>query len=97
LITQLRPVPPGTSGAVSIEGTLAGAVGASLLAAAGAFLGLIPVAAIAPIALAATLASFAEGWLAVHFEASGTLDNDTLNFLNSLIGATLALLWWSLQ
>lgn len=97
LITQLRPVPPGTSGAVSIEGTLAGAVGASLLAAAGAFLGLIPVAAISPIALAATLASFAEGWLAVHFEASGTLDNDTLNFLNSLIGATLALLWWSLQ
>jgi len=94
LVTEMRMVPPGTSGAVSVEGTLAGAFGAALLAWIGAMLGLIPFAAISPIALAATLASFVEGWLAVTFEASGTLNNDALNFLNSLIGAALALLWW---
>jgi uncharacterized protein (TIGR00297 family) len=97
LITRLQSVPPGTSGAVSLEGTAAGAVGAVILAAVGASLGLIPSFAIVPIALAATLASFAEGWLAVNFEAPGLLNNDTLNFLNSLIGASLALLWWSLR
>lgn len=96
LITSFRRVPPGTSGAVSLEGTAAGALGAVLLATIGAGLGLIPVFAILPVAIAATLASFAEGWLAVRFEASGVLNNDTLNFLNSLIGAALALLWWTL-
>jgi uncharacterized protein (TIGR00297 family) len=97
LITNLRRVPAGTSGAVSLEGTAAGALGAAVLAAVGAALGLVPAAAIVPIAVAATIASFAEGWLAVQFEASGVLNNDTLNFLNSLIGAALALLWWTLK
>jgi uncharacterized protein (TIGR00297 family) len=97
LITQLRPVPPGTSGAISIEGTLAGALSAALLATLAAWLGLISAAAILPVALAATLACFAEGWLSVRFEGAGLLDNDALNFLNSLIGAALALLWWSLR
>ena len=97
LITSWRRVPPGTSGAISLEGTTAGALGAVLLAAIGAALGLIAPFAIVPVAAAATAASFAEGWLAVQFEASGILNNDTLNFLNSLIGAALALLWWSLR
>lgn len=92
---RLTRVPAGTSGAVSVEGTLAGVVGAAALAATGAALHLVPAAAIAPITIAATLASFAEGWLAVRCEASGHLDNDTLNFLNSVMGAALALLWWT--
>ncbi len=97
LVTTLRRVPAGTSGAVSLEGTVAGAFGAALLAAIGAGLGLIPAAAVAPVVIAATLASFAEGWLAVAFESTGVLDNDTLNFLNSAIGASLALLWWTFR
>lgn len=92
---RLTRVPPGTSGAVSMEGTLAGVVGAAMLTALGATLGLIPLVAIVPIVIAATLAALAEGWLAVRFEATGHLDNDTLNFLNSVIGAALALLWWT--
>lgn len=94
LITGMRRVPPGTSGAVSLEGTVAGAFAALALAGVGAALALIPTLAVVPVAIAATVASFAEGWLAVQFEASGTLNNDSLNFLNSLIGAALALLWW---
>lgn len=96
LVTSFRRVPAGTSGAVSLEGTLAGAAAAAALAAIGATLGLVPAVAILPITIAATLASFAEGWMAVRWEASGVLNNDALNFLNSLIGAGLALLWWRL-
>jgi uncharacterized membrane protein len=93
----MRRVAPGTSGAISLEGTAAGAISALLLASAGAALDLIPATAIVAIALAAIIASFIEGWLAVAFEASGVLNNDALNFLNSLIGAALALLWWTLR
>jgi len=97
LVTTLGRVPAGTSGAVSLEGTVAGAFGAALLAGLGAGLGLIPAFAVGPIVIAAMLASLAEGWLAVQFEATGVLDNDALNFLNSVIGAALALLWWTLR
>ncbi len=45
----------------------------------------------------AVIASFIEGWLAIAFEESGVLNNDAINFLNSLIGAALALLWWALR
>lgn len=97
LVTSFRRVPPGTSGAISLEGTVAGAVGAALLASIGAGLGLVPWLTVLPISVAAVLASFAEGWLAVWLEPSGVLDNDALNLLNSLIGALLALLWWTLR
>ena len=40
LITSLRPVPPGTEGAVSLEGTLGGLLGGMLVAFAGAAFGL---------------------------------------------------------
>ena len=40
LITTLRPVPPGTEGAVSLEGTLGGLAGGCVVAAVGAAAGL---------------------------------------------------------
>ena len=42
LITTLRPVAPGTEGAISLEGTLASAVGSVLMTAVMAGLGLLP-------------------------------------------------------
>lgn len=97
LVSSLRRVPPGTSGAISLQGTLGGAIGAGLLATIGAALGLMPWIAVWPVTVSAVLASFAEGWLAVRLEPSGILDNNALNFVNSLIGASLALLWWTLR
>ncbi len=52
LITTLRPVPPGTEGAISVEGTLGGLLGAALVAALGALLGLYGATAAALVALA---------------------------------------------
>ena len=91
----IRRVPAGTSGAVSLEGTLAGITGAFVLALYAMAVGLITARAIPVVVVAATVASFAEGALATRFEKDGWLNNDVLNFLNSAIGASIALLWWA--
>lgn len=41
LITTLKPVPPGTEGAVSLEGTLAGVVGSIVIAGFAALCGVV--------------------------------------------------------
>jgi len=90
----VRRVPAGTSGAVSLEGTLAGVAAALVLALYAWLVGLISTDAVFVVVAAATVASFADGALATRFEKGGWLNNDVLNFLNSAIGASLALLWW---
>lgn len=90
LITTLKPVPRGTDGAISLEGTLAG-LGAS---AAVAFLGAglsfysFPVAIL--ITLAAFLGTMLESLVGATLEQRGWLDNEAVNFLNTLCGALLA-------
>ena len=97
MVTSLRRVPPGTTGAASIEGTLAGMVSAAGLAAVGAWWGLVPWMAVPLITTAATVASLIEGALGSTLEARGILNNDTLNFVNSAIGAAITVtVWWCL-
>jgi uncharacterized protein (TIGR00297 family) len=95
LITSLERVRPGTTGAVSLEGTLAGVVSAVLLALVGAWMALIPMSAVPLVAAAATMASLIEGVIGATIEARGMLTNDVVNFVNSAIGAALAILIWS--
>ena len=94
-LTNLRRVPPGTTGAVSLEGTAAGIASAAGLATLGAWWGVVGWASVPVITVAATFASFIEGVLGATLEARGILNNDTLNFVNSAIGAGLAILIWS--
>lgn len=97
LVTSWRRVAPGTTGAVSLEGTAAGIVSAAGLAAIGAWGGLVPWLAVPLVTVAATVASLAEGALGTTLEARGILNNDTLNFVNSAIGAAIAVVtWWCL-
>ncbi|HXW06230.1 MAG TPA: DUF92 domain-containing protein [Vicinamibacterales bacterium] len=91
LLTGLRPVRPGTTGAVSMEGTLAGLAGAFGLASAGIALGLIPAAALVPVVLGATAGTYAESALGATLEGPGILNNDVLNFLNTTIAAVTAI------
>jgi len=90
LITTLRPVPPGTEGAVSVEGTLGGMLGGFAVAAVGAALALFswPVAAI--VGLAGLLGSLLESVLGTVAEREGWMGNDALNALNTAMGAGLA-------
>lgn len=92
LVTGFRPVPPGTSGAISLEGTLANVVAALALAMLGAALGLIAAGDVPLVAAAALGGAFVESALAATLEGPGILDNNQLNFINTAVAAGIALL-----
>jgi uncharacterized protein (TIGR00297 family) len=85
-------VPPGTEGAISLEGTLGGLAGGAIIAAAGALAGLYAPPWALAIAAAGLLGSLAESVIGTVAESRGWLDNDLLNALNTAIGAGIVLL-----
>jgi uncharacterized protein (TIGR00297 family) len=91
LLSTLAPVPPGTSGAISAEGTAAGLLGALALGAIGVAVNLIPVSALPIVVIAATIGSFAESVLGATLERDGIVNNDVLNFANTAIAALAAI------
>ena len=91
MVHTVRSVPPGTPGAISIEGTAAGLVGALALGSVGVALGLAPRPALAAIVVGATAGAFAESALSATLEHRGILNNDVLNFLNTGIAAATAI------
>jgi uncharacterized protein (TIGR00297 family) len=90
LVTSMAEVRPGTSGGLSVEGTVAGLAAAVLIAALAVVLGLIVPRALLAVVIGATLGSIAESALGATLEAKGILNNDTLNFLNTAIAAAIA-------
>ncbi len=96
LLTSLTRVAPGTTGAISLEGTVAGIVSSALLAGMGAWVGLISTNAVPLVIVAANAASIVEGVIGATMEARGMLTNDAVNFVNSAMGAGVAMLIWSL-
>lgn len=93
LITTLKPVPRGTEGAISVEGTLAGVGGSLLIAAAGVLLRLMPTSAVAAVLIAAFVATNIESVLGASLQNDKHpwATNEFINFLNTAIGAALAL------
>lgn len=87
LITTLRPVPPGTEGAVSLEGTLGGLAGAAVVGGLGAALGLYGGAGAAAVAVAGLLGSLVESVVGTVAERRGWMGNDLLNAFNTAVGA----------
>jgi len=90
LITTLRPVPPGTEGAVSLEGTLAGLGGAAAVAAVAVATGLFGWRAAVVVTIAGLVGSLAESLLGTVAEKRGWMDNNLLNAANTAIGALVA-------
>jgi len=90
LITTFKPAAPGTEGAVSLEGTLAGLLGAAIVAGVGVAVGLFGWHAAVVVSVAGLLGSLAESVIGTVAERRGWLDNDLLNALNTAIGAGLA-------
>ena len=87
---SLRPVAAGASGAISLEGTAAGLIGALALGALGVALGLVKFGALAPVVTGATIGSFAESAMGSTLEGPGFVNNEVLNFLNTAIAAAAA-------
>jgi uncharacterized protein (TIGR00297 family) len=92
LVVGLKPVPPGTSGAISVEGTIANAVAALGLATLGAALGLIAGADVPLVVGAALAGAFVESALGATLEGPGILDNNVLNFVNTAVAVAVVLL-----
>jgi uncharacterized protein (TIGR00297 family) len=92
LITTFRPVPPGTEGAISLEGTAGGFAAGAIVAFVGAGTGLYSPAWALVIAFAGLLGSLAESVIGTVAERRGWLDNDLLNALNTAIGAGILML-----
>jgi uncharacterized protein (TIGR00297 family) len=91
LLTTLRPVPPGTDGAMSLEGTLAGIGSAALLALAAFALGLITLPLTLVVVAAATAGALVESALAAILEHRGVVNNDVLNVVNTAVAAFAAI------
>ncbi|MFN9546198.1 MAG: TIGR00297 family protein [Cyanobacteriota bacterium] len=93
LITTLRPVPRGTEGAISLEGTAASAGGSALMAAVMVGLGVIesPRAwlLVSGVGLVATLLESLIG--ATLQPRLSWLSNEMVNGLQTLVGALLAI------
>jgi len=91
LITTLRPVPAGTNGAISWMGTGAGALAALAVGGLAAATGLLPPALLGVVLIAAFIGSTADSLLGATLEAKGMMDNDAVNFSNTLVGALAGL------
>jgi uncharacterized protein (TIGR00297 family) len=91
LITTFRRVPRGTEGAVSLEGTAAGFVGSGLVAASAAPLLGGRWDLVAVVAAAGFAGMLLESLLGAGLDAMKAADNDFMNFLNTVMGASLAI------
>ena len=93
LITTLRRVDPGTDGAISIAGTLAGIVAAAIIAILGALMIFPWGASMGWIAFAGgVFGLFFDSLLGATIERRGWLNNDLVNFLSTASAAAFALL-----
>eukprot|EP00898_Chlorokybus_atmophyticus_P004816 jgi/Chlat1/5335/Chrsp35S05267 len=94
LVTTLAKVPRGTEGAVSVEGTAAGAFASAMLAVIGQYYGLVDGTGVALCITAAFVANYLESLIGATLQEKPGwewLTNDLVNILNISIGATVAI------
>ena len=89
LITTFKRVPVGTDGAVSAEGTIAGVVASALIAALGFWMlrGGFGWEGFAAVVIGAFVGTTAESYIGATIEGVKNIDNEVVNFMNTVIGA----------
>ena len=92
LITTLKPVPRGTEGAISLEGTLAGIVGGILISLVAYSLGMITFQGIIICTIAAFVATNVESVIGATLQSDiDWLSNELVNVINTIVGAAVAI------
>lgn len=89
LVTSLRKVPPGTDGAVSVPGTLAGMAAAAATALLALWLGLVGVGAASVVFVAAFAGTVADSLVGALAPRVG---NEITNVICTLVAAAVTLL-----
>ncbi len=92
LITDFRDVPIGTNGAISVEGTIAGCVAASIISWVSAVSGLIDWRWSFIIAFAGIGGMFVDSIMGATWENAGKMGNDSVNFVSTVFAADAALI-----
>jgi uncharacterized protein (TIGR00297 family) len=91
MVTTLSAAEPGTDGAVSLAGTLAGMVGAAIVSALGAVALRGNAELFSVSCVSAVFGLFFDSLLGATLERAGWLNNDAVNFLSTLSAAAFAL------
>jgi len=92
LITTLRPVPVGTEGAVSLEGTFAGIVASMIVASLGIVFHMFGWIAAGFVVVGAFVGTTVESYLGATLEQMKIIDNEIINFMNTLVGAAATMI-----
>jgi uncharacterized protein (TIGR00297 family) len=90
LITNWESVPAGTNGAVSLTGTLAGIAAAGIVSSVCVLSRLLPRQWLALSIGAAILGMIADSFLGAWLERRRVVNNDSVNFLSTLVAALAA-------
>jgi len=91
-IITLKPDTCGLDGVISVEGTLIGVIGSVVIAAAYST-GMGWTVSFVWIVIAGTLGNLTDSVLGAMLERKGLINNNTVNFLNTLIAALFMLLF----
>jgi uncharacterized protein (TIGR00297 family) len=92
LITSLARVPAGTDGGITVLGTVAGAIAASLVAACCVVVNLIPSSAFAVVSVAGFCGMLLDSVLGALFERRAVLNNDMVNLLGTIFSGAIAMI-----
>jgi uncharacterized protein (TIGR00297 family) len=87
-------VDPGTNGAISLLGTVAGIVGAAIIGICAYLLGIVanPVSAIVVSIVSGTVGCFADSILGALFENNHLLTNEHVNLIATIVGAIVGII-----
>lgn len=92
LILGFQRVPAGTNGAISMEGTFAGCIAASMVAWTATLSGVVEWRWAPVLAFAGAAGMVFDSVLGAAFENRGKMGNDAVNFVSTIFAADLALL-----
>jgi uncharacterized protein (TIGR00297 family) len=92
MIVGLQTVAPGTNGAVSLEGTFAGCIAASIVAWTATLAGIVEWRWAPIIAVAGVAGMLFDSIMGACFENHGKMGNDSVNFVSTVFAADAAML-----